>query len=299
MNFLELAEKVLQKTQKPMKAAEIWQYAANNGLSHEVSSHGKTPWSTIAARIYVDKRDNPNSPFEVTQTRPKKFILKGINYSEADHEPDVAETSEKKGFAEKDLHSILTYYAYYHLQCYTKTINQSRSKKKEFMEWVHPDLVGVHFPLEEWEREVADFSEVMTGTPIKLFAFELKKSLSNNNLRESFFQTVSNASWANEGYLVAAEIAEDEEFKNELKRLSAAFGIGIIQLDTEDPDASSMLFPAKKNQLDWETINKLAVNRDFKQFLERVKNDVKSKEVIKERYDKVFNKEAVTISNKN
>ena len=65
--------------------------------------------------------------------------------------------------------------------------------------------------------------------------WSLKKRLSFSNLREAFFQAVSNSSWANEGYLVAADISTDEDFQAELHRLSASFGIAIIQLDIEQP----------------------------------------------------------------
>ena len=59
------------------------------------------------------------------------------------------------------------------------------------------------------------------------------------NYRESFFQAVSNSSWANEGYLVAAEIIQDDELLSELECLSIAFGI--IQLDITDIDALNIV----------------------------------------------------------
>ncbi|WNF34550.1 hypothetical protein RI196_07850 [Aeribacillus composti] len=79
----------------------------------------------------------------------------------------------------------------------------------------------------------------------------------------------------------------------ELKRLTSAFGIGIIKLDIEDPDASEILFPAKhKTEIDWETVNKLSKeNPDFRKFIVRIKNDMNSKEIIKEKYDKVYTAE--------
>jgi len=56
----------------------------------------------------------------------------------------------------------------------------------------------------------------------------------------------------------AAEILENPEFLNELKRLSSSFGIGVIKLDLKEPDSSFVLFPSKvKETLDWETITKL------------------------------------------
>lgn len=93
---------------------------------------------------------------------------------------------------------------------------------------------------------------------------------------------------------MAAQFADDDDFENELRRLSTAFGIGIIQLDTEDPDASKILYPARsQNELDWETINKMAINNDFTNFIERVRNDIRSKEPRKEKYDKIKDKEKI------
>ena len=108
--------------------------------------------------------------------------------------------------------------------------------------------------------------------------------------RESFFQAVSNSSWAHEGYLITKSIEKDDDLLSELQRLSMSFGIGIIHLDLEDIDASSILFPAKiKNQLDWETMNKLSQdNRDFAKFLKDIKIDFNSKRIHKTEYDDIL-----------
>jgi uncharacterized protein len=120
----------------------------------------------------------------------------------------------------------------------------------------------------------------------------LKRKVTFANLREVFFQTVSNSSWANESYLVAAEIDKDDELLNELKRLSTSFGIGIIKLDVQDPDNSEIVFPSRSSEsLDWETMNKLTMNKDFVEFLKRVNNDLKSREIRKEWYDSVLEKD--------
>ncbi len=117
----------------------------------------------------------------------------------------------------------------------------------------------------------------------------MKRELNLGKLRESFFQCVSNSSWANESYLVAAEISKNDDFMSELTRLSSSFGIGIIRLDIEEPISSEIILPAKtRDNLDWETINKLTLNKDFKEFLKRIKNDLQSNEIRKEKYDKIF-----------
>jgi hypothetical protein len=158
---------------------------------------------------------------------------------------------------------------------------------------MHPDIVGVYFPIEEWETEILDISKELGSSGINLFSYELNKELTFTNLRESYFQAVSNSSWAHEGYLVVAEIETDEDFLHEIKRLNNAFGIGIIKLDIEDPDASEILYQARaKDFVDIETMNKIAqINPNFKDFLKRIKTDASSREIRKERYDRVYSSE--------
>ena len=201
--------------------------------------------------------------------------------------------SQRISYRERDLHALLTYFVRENLNIYTKTIYHERSRKRSYIQWLHPDMVGVYFLIEDWEEEVANFAKEIGFTAVILFSYEIKRELNFNNLRESFFQAVSNSSWANEGYLVAAEIETDTEFLLELKRLSTSFGIGVIKLDTTDPDASEILFPAKrKEELDWDTINKLASdNPDFKEFLRRVRIDLSTRELRIESYDKLLAKE--------
>jgi hypothetical protein len=187
----------------------------------------------------------------------------------------------------------MVYYGFYYLKAYLKTISHSKSDKKGFGEWVHPDIVGCYFPYRDWEGEVVEVSTLMGNTAVKLYSFELKRELSISNIREAFFQAVSNSSWSNEGYLVAANIDNDDDFRNELKRLSTAFGIGVIQLDINDPDSSDIVLPANsKDFVDWDTVNKLSgINPEFREFLKRIRNDMKNQEIRKELYDTVLEKE--------
>jgi len=154
-------------------------------------------------------------------------------------------------------------------------------------------LVGCYFPFRDWDSEVVEVSTIMGNTAVKLYSFELKRELSITNLREAFFQAVSNSSWANEGYLVAAIIDTDDDFMTELKRLSTAFGIGVVQLNIDDPDSTEILLPAKvKEVVDWDTVNKLSgINPDFREFLRRIRIDMTSREVRKELYDPVMEKD--------
>lgn len=296
MTFLELAEQVLKDEKRPLTATEIWTIAETKGYDKKLNSQGKTPWATLGALIYISIKDNPKTPFAQTDSRPKRFYLK--SQATRIDLTDLGQTIEKEkfGYLEKDLHPFLAYFAYSHLRCYTKTINHSLSPKKEFGEWVHPDIVGCYFPFGEWKNEVYDLSSSIGNTTIRLFSFELKRELSFSNLRESFFQTVSNSSWANESYLVAADISKEQEFRDELSRLSTSFGIGVIQLNIEDPNSSEIVFPATyRENLDWEAINKLAMNTDFKEFISTVKIDITSKKIHKKEYDTIYQADEIKI----
>lgn len=157
-------------------------------------------------------------------------------------------------------------------------------------------MVGCVFPIGEWDQEVLELSAAIRDASLKFISFELKKESNLSTLRESFFQPVSNSSWANESYLVAAKISTNPDFQSELSRLSTSFGIGVIMLNVEEPNSSSILFPSKtREQVDWETVNKLTVmNKDFKTFIKRVKIDFKSNEIRSEKYDPILSEEKLT-----
>jgi uncharacterized protein len=296
MTFLQLAQKVLGEEKTPLTPEEIWKTAQTKGYDKAVGSQGKTPWRTIGAQLYVEVRDNPASIFTKTDTRPKRFLLKSLVETQGqkilESSPPPALIENKPGYWEKDLHPYLVYYGFHYLKAHLRTIHHNKSKKDEFGEWVHPDIVGCYFPFGDWKDEVVEASLSMGYSAVRLFSFELKKQLSFSNLREAFFQAVSNSSWANEGYLAAASISSDEDFNSELERLSTSFGIGVIRIDVEDPDSTTILFPARpKDTVDWEMVNKLSFNPDFRDFLKRIKIDVGSREVRKELYDSILAKD--------
>jgi hypothetical protein len=297
--FLDLAQRVLGEEKRPLSVEEIWHIAEAKGYASQLRATGKTPMATLGARLYVDMRDNKDSIFVKAGARPRRFYLRGLA-TENELELLVKSTESKPpttpqpSFLERDLHPFLVYHARYALKALCKTINHSKGSKKEFGEWVHPDIVGCYFPLGEWKPELLEFGSTIGSIPVKLFSFELKRTLNFGNLRESFFQTVSNSSWANEGYLVAADISREDEFLTEMQRLCSSFGIGLIALDLQDPDAAEVLYPAKyREYLDWDTMDKLTMNSDFREFLVRIKKDIAGKEFRTEMYDQVMEREAL------
>jgi hypothetical protein len=306
--FWDIIERTIEKVATPLSAKEIWDKANELGTIGDYKTTGKTPWATIAAYCYTDINNNGDSSMIIqTSERPAQFFLRKLAdkidikkvQTQKDSEEAKKEKVETKKFNERDLHSLLVAYSLgdTHFKANLKTIFHETSNKgtKGQNEWIHPDLVGVYFPFKDYKKETLEIQSHLTISSIKLFSFELKISLSFGNLRECFFQAVSNSSWANEGYLVAININEDPTFRDELRRLTNAFGIGIIKLNTENIFESEILFPASiKQSIDWDTVNRLAnENSDFSDFLKFITEDCKLGKV-KSQYDKVLNLEELT-----
>ena len=94
---------------------------------------------------------------------------------------------------------------------------------------------------------------------------------------------------------MALNIDDDPTFKDEVRRLNNAFGIGIIKLNPENVFESEIVFPSKITQeIDWDTVNRLAnENADFSDFLKLITEDCKLGKV-KSQYDKVLKIEELT-----
>jgi hypothetical protein len=303
--FWDIIERTIEKVGTPLSAKEIWDKANELETIGDYTTTGKTPWATIAAYCYTDINNNGDASMIIqTSERPAQFFLRKLAdkidiqkvQKQKDTEIAKKEKVETKKFNERDLHTLLVAFAMgdTHFKANLKTIFHETSNKgtKGQNEWIHPDLVGVYFPFKDYKKETLEIQSHLTISSIKLFSFELKISLSFANLREYYFQAVSNSSWANEGYLVAININEDPAFRDELRRLSNAFGIGIIKLNTENVFESEILFPAAiKQAIDWDTVNRLAnENSDFSDFLKFITEDCKLGK-IKSEYDKVLNLE--------
>ena len=157
---------------------------------------------------------------------------------------------------------------------YCQRIDEKRSKNSRGSggnQWLHPDIVAMQPVDKEWHELIRSCVKQGAGQSVRLWSFEVKKELSGSNARKSFFQAVSNSSWANEGYLVATSIS-DSSVEQELRMLSALHGIGVILLNPQNPSESEMMLPARsRSDVDWQSVNRILVeNEDFKDYIELV-----------------------------
>ena len=217
---------------------------------------------------------------KTTEGRPRKYY-----YSEKSDSAEVAavenaaavpsdDTSQPK-IDEHALYPLLSQYLWEEFGVFSKRVDEKRSSNKRGPNgnrWLYPDVVGMEDLGKDWHREVRDCVTQYSDKRTKLWSFEVKLLINRSNVRECFFQAVSNSSWANFGYLVAAEIGGTDTLK-ELRMLFAAHGIGFIKLDVENPADSQVLIPAReRDEIDWDMANRLATeNRDFLEYVKLVK----------------------------
>jgi hypothetical protein len=217
---------------------------------------------------------------KTTEGRPRKYY-----YSE---KSDVAEVAAAEGvvaapmadssdakLGEHAMYPLLSLYLWEEFGVYSKRIDEKRSSNKRGPNgnrWLYPDVVGMEDLGAEWHQEVRDCVNQYSDKRTKLWSFEAKLLINRSNVRECYFQAVSNSSWANFGYLVAAEI-EGQDTLKELRMLFAAHGIGLIKLDADNPAESQVLIPAReRDEIDWDMANRLTMeNRDFLDYVKLVK----------------------------
>ena len=153
---------------------------------------------------------------------------------------------------------------------FSKTIFHEKSFNKESGQvWTNPDMIGVSFLQLKNKVSQEFFKKLNQKEAFKISSYELKREITTDNeLKQAYFQAVSNSSWANYGYLVAIEFSDD--LLDELERLNQSFGVGIIKL-SPNPFQSEILFPAKYRILDFKTIDKLCkMNIEFEKFIEHI-----------------------------
>lgn len=299
MTYYDAAKKVLEQSDVPMRLNEIWEKSCELGYDKQIEETGKkknsdfqmskTPITSLASSIYTDIKYNPDTTIFVKVGRGEFFLKSKINSSnqnlinntnEEDTDDIIVNNSANKKILEEDLHIPLTKYLY-SMKIYSKTINANATdvNLKGKMKWGTPDIIAVTFK-DYINKSVLKLFNYINLPTTEIYAYELKLKLTLGNLTEYYFQALSNSGWANEAWLVAMEINENDiDLMEEIKRLNQSFGVGIIRLDYNNPEDSEILFSAKKrNNLDIDTMHKLCYNRQFQDFINDVNEILEAKD---------------------
>ncbi|WP_187919332.1 COG2958 family protein [Helicobacter pylori] len=302
---IEIVQSILEAIKEPIKVTEIYDKAQElfeeGKITKMFDYGGNTPQQSVSASIYTALNKGEELPFFKVQEKPVLIALKSaakepVLNTQKPSAPN-AKIAHNKIMHERDLHPFLTYMAFHNenLKCYTKTIFHEESSKspKGMDRWLYPDMVGVRFLHAELSNEnLIAFSKKFDTLPVKLVSFELKKEISVHDCRECYFQAISNSS--NEGYLVGRHIdTHNPQLMDLLKRLHASFGIGVIDLRTNEDKSVILLNARYKEKIDYTVASELSdKNEKFSGFLKSVVDyDPNYPQRYKDEFDEVKKKE--------
>jgi hypothetical protein len=237
------------------------------------------------ARIQAINR--PNRPYVYYLTAIQDKIEEQDNHEDfyEQHETSdctidtsiQSERNEQVSLLEKSLHRpLITFLASARLNIHAVTIPHEISNRNDKAQtWTHPDIVGVEFINLTTEASKNLQRAINTSAAFRISSIEVKIRInSDKELKEGFFQAVSNSSWANYGYLAALEFRNDRHIREEMERLNESFGIGFIQISAK-PFESKILYPSRYRDLDFKTIDKLCGNNDqFQLFIASISKKV-------------------------
>ena len=253
-----------QKKETSPRALEDWVVVLQQGISG-------------ARRRQILRKD---ASISTTEGRPRQFYWAAPR-EQSDEEDRPSSSEDDSPSADRDptkrehdLYPILMEFVLTELNVYSKRIDETRSKKPGGLgrnKWLHPDVVGIEPLGTEWHPNIRQCVAQFADPRARLWAFEVKTEINRANVREAFFQAVSNSTWAHFGYLVASEII-GEEALNEVKMLSSLYGIGFVLLNTGNPAESEVRFLSRERpRVDWGVANRLvAINPDFAEFIKHV-----------------------------
>lgn len=288
---MKLRETVIQRLSnnpgEKWKARELAEWVMANHPDACAAKARKSGFSTSAQlRNQLVAEIGSNRPawmkkhpqLQTTAERPRRYYWTEKSAEQVVHDAEnVHVSSERQPDAlpnEYDLYPLIASFLQAEFGAFAMRIDEkTASNRKGFNgnKWLFPDICAMESLIEGMDAEVLSLVSLTGAEKATLYSLEIKVVLNTSNVRESFFQAVSNSSWANSGYLVAAQI--DDKVMDELRMLHGLHGIGVIQLSVDDPLESQVLIPARFNeQVDWETFNRLTIeNADFREFAMCVK----------------------------
>lgn len=270
MTVKEAILESLEKLNKQSTYQEVTDYIKNNEL---YMSDGKTLEATVSALLgdFIRKNDTRIGRLKEGRTYfyylTKNHLENNINLLNLEQKIDK---KTKNDFYERDLHPLFVSYLKSQ-NIFSKTIlhEESKNSRDETQKWLHPDIIGVKFTKLNSDITSRLLKTLEKKDSCEIISYELKKEINSDyELKKSYFQAVSNSSWANRGYLVALDI--NTNLYSELERLNKAFGIGIIKLHS-NPFESQILFQSSFRELDYQTIDKLCnINEKYRDIIEQI-----------------------------
>lgn len=214
----------------------------------------------------------------ITSCTPREF-----SYTGEKSESIETRDGEQNNQLEKGLYEPVKEYLETMLKIYPKDVTYSVGKGSTKGRWLHPDIVGVEDLVSSWRtQEVKELANESNSKKVRLWSIEVKCEINKSNVREIFFQTVANSSWANFGYLAVEKII-DTQADEELRMLTNLSGIGVMVIHKDKPLSESKIYiPAReRNEIDVAACSRLAeANNRFRSFMGAVRNFYKTEDEV-------------------
>jgi hypothetical protein len=259
--YLKFAKRIIKENESSLTAEEIW-----TKINSDPSIANKLIPSSDPIRIINEQLASnyfgSSKPDYFIRTNKLGTLQFETKPGESGGEEEEWHNDQFTGH-EIDYHRLLSYFAYHYLnRCYTRSVHLGGGTGNFNL---FPDLMGCRYFYDYAAvSEVKKLIKLNGNSLVKLYSFEVKKELDQNNfslLREYFLEAVNNSSWANEGYLavsISKELLKDDRFVNNSRQLSEDYGIGIIHLDKTNPNDSRIIQPARTKEVDYQSLARLA-----------------------------------------
>lgn len=255
----------------------------SNSLNTEAALLGQLV-AEIGANRPAWQRKYPN--LRTTEGRPRRYYwtdkseIEEVRESEDTHNalnsnPVTIEPIAAARVLERDLYPMLLEFVSSEVGASAFRINEATASNRRgpgANKWLYPDIVAIEALTSGMNKEVVGALQHSGERRARVWSFEVKRLLNRSNVREAYFQAVSNSSWASFGYLVAAEI-EGADTLREIQMLYGVHGIGLIEIDMDSPTESILRIPAReKLSIEWSMCSRLAdENRDFLSVMKRLR----------------------------
>lgn len=217
-----------------------------------------------------------------TEGRPRRYYWTEKSEAEEIAQAESAPTSSNDTPAsaiavvqKRDLYPMLIEFISSEVGAAAFRINEATASNRRGPggnKWLYPDIVAIEALTTGMNKEVVGALQHSGERRARVWSFEVKRLLNRSNVREAYFQAVSNSSWASFGYLAAAEI-EGADTLREIQMLYSVHGIGLVEIDIGSPTESVLRIPARERlSIEWYMCSRLAdENRDFSSIMRRLR----------------------------
>ena len=147
---------------------------------------------------------------KMTEGRPRKYYISALSDDEAAHH-DVKQKSgrvarpanEERVEFEHELYPKLRAFLQAECDVHALRIDEKHSSNRNGPHgnhWLYPDLVGLEILSANWSQDVKECVKNYADKLTKIWSLKVKRHINRSNIRECYFQAVSNSSWANISY---------------------------------------------------------------------------------------------------